>query len=368
VGQARPGADRTDVEYAWPQRLLRPPPDVPIVYIDLNHWIGLTKAATGHPDGNRHLPALEALRTRAQEIVIPLAAPLYMEMAGIRDPRQRFEIAAVMEELSAFRCLMTGPEVTTLELDAAVARIAGTRERFGPLPLIGTGALQAFGKVGGLRVRSADGGDVTEEARRQWRGGPEAFDVFQAEAELTLDRAVLRGPTDAEVPQLQALGWDPTSAKRTAENRAEQQREHARTLDEDPRWRRGRLRDVVAARYIALEVYEGFNRVLTEHDLQLSDIASGPDGMRRFTDSMPSADAWITLHTAAHRNATSRWTPNDIFDIDALCFAAPYCTIVLTERHATHVLQTADLPARTGTTVVATPEELVAALACRDAT
>jgi hypothetical protein len=169
VGQARPGADRTDVEYVWPERLLRPSADVPIVYIDLNHWIGLAKAATGHRDGKRHLPALEALRAAAQEIVIPLAAPLYMEMAGIRDPRQRFQIAAVMEELSAFRCLMTGPEVTTLELDAAVPRIAGTRERFGPLPLIGTGALQAFGKVGGLRVRSADGDDVTERARREWR-------------------------------------------------------------------------------------------------------------------------------------------------------------------------------------------------------
>jgi hypothetical protein len=83
---------------------------------------------------------------------------------------------------------------------------------------------------------------------------------------------------------------------------------------------------------------------------------------------MPSADAWITLHTAAHRNATTRWTANDIFDIDALSFAVPYCTIVLTERHATHVLHTANLPARTGTTVVATPEELVAALAAHNAT
>jgi hypothetical protein len=111
-----------------------------------------------------------------------------------------------------------------------------------------------------------------------------------------------------------------------------------------------------------------FNRVLAQHDLQLSDVASGPDQMRRFTDSMPSADAWITLYTAAHRNATTRWTPNHIFDIDALSFAVPYSTIVLTERHATHVLHAANLPARTATIVVATPEELVAALAPRHAT
>ena len=368
VGQARPGADRTDVEYVWPQRLVRPLREGPIVYLDLNHWIGLAKAATGHGDGERHRPALKALRAAAQQFVVVLAAPLYMEMAGIRDPRQRFDIAAVMEELSGFRCLMTGSEVTTLELDAAVARIAGTHERFGSLPLIGTGALQAFGRVGGLRVRSADGDDVTERARREWRGGPEAFDAFRAEAELMLDRAILRGPTDDEVPKLQARGWDPTTAKRTATRRAEQQREHARALDEEPRWRRGRLRDVVAARYLALEIYETFNHVLAAHDLQLSDVVSGPEDIRRFTDCMPSADAWITLHTAAHRNATTRWTPNDIFDIDALSFAVPYCDVVLTERHACHVLHAAKLPARMGTVVVATAEELVAALAPHNAT
>ena len=80
----------------------------------------------------------------------------------------------------------------------------------------------------------------------------------------------------SEVPRLQALGWDPTVAKHTAKERAEQQRARARVLDEDPRWRRGRLRDVIAARYVALEVYEAFSRVLRERDLEFSDIASGP--------------------------------------------------------------------------------------------
>jgi hypothetical protein len=170
------------------------------------------------------------------------------------------------------------------------------------------------------------------------------------------------------VADLEALGWDPTIAKRTATERAQQQREHARVLDEDPRWRRGRLRDVVGARYIALEINDAFNRILTAHELQLSDVAACPEHKRRFTDSMPSADTWITLHTAAHRNATTRWTPNDIFDIDALSFAVPYCDIVLTERHACHVLHAAKLPARVGTAVIATPDELVTTVALPDAT
>ena len=356
----RPGADRTDIEYGSP-RLLRPPAEIAIVYLDLNQWIGLTKAAVGHPDGERYETALTALRAAGDRVVVPLAAPHYMEMAGIRDPRQRFDIAAVMEELSGFRCLMTGPDVTALEIEEALERLAGTRQRFQAMPLIGDGALQAFGKRGGLRVRSPDG-DVTEKARLQWPGGPDEFDAWRRNAEFEFNRAVLRGPTDAEAPSLRAAGWDPTVAKRTACDRAQQQREHARVLDDNPRWRRGRLRDVVAARYLSLEIRETLNRALLARHLELSSVFSSPEEIRRFTDSMPSADTWITLQTAAHRNPATRWTPNDIFDIDALSFAVPYCDIVATERHARHVLRAAKLPERLATTVVATPQELVSPL------
>jgi hypothetical protein len=361
----RPGADRSDVAYTWPSRLLRPSRDIAIVYLDLNHWIGLAKANTGHPDGERHRPALEALRAAADRIIVPLSAPHYMEMSGIADPRQRFDVAAVMEELSRFRCLMSGPTVTALELEGAFERVAGTPQRFAPTPLIGRGALQAFGKAGGLQIRSPEG-DVTENTRLEWPGGPEAFDAFRRDAELTLNRALLRGPTDEGVPELQKLGWDPTIAKGIAEKRAQQQREHARVLDDDDRWRRGRLRDVIAARYLTLEIQAALNQAVTAHGLRISELFANVDDIRHFTDTMPSADTWITLHTAAHRNAETPWRPNDIFDIDALSFAVPYCDIVVTERHASHVLHAAKLPSRVGTEVLATPEELVRSLSHGD--
>ena len=198
----RPGVDRTDVEYAWPPRLMRPPSDIKLVYLDLNHWISLAKANTGHRDGHRYRPALEALRIAGDCIVVPLAAPHYMEMAGIKDPRQRREIAEVMEELSGFRTLMTGPTITPLELDAALARVANVGPRFAPLPLIGHGALQAFGMAGGLRIRSADGADITDQARTEYGDEPEAFDRWREAAELTADatccgdhRTTMRSPS-----------------------------------------------------------------------------------------------------------------------------------------------------------------------------
>lgn len=83
---------------------------------------------------------------------------------------------------------------------------------------------------------------------------------------------------------------------------------------------------------------------------------------------MPSADVRISMLTAAHRNPQTRWTPNDIFDIDALSDAVPYCDIVVTERHAHHVLHSAGLPDRVGTMVLASLEDLVAALVDGDLT
>jgi hypothetical protein len=48
----RTGAERTDVAVLWPSRLLRPQ-HTRLVYLDLNQWIGLAKAAVGHRDGKR---------------------------------------------------------------------------------------------------------------------------------------------------------------------------------------------------------------------------------------------------------------------------------------------------------------------------
>jgi hypothetical protein len=64
--------------------------------------------------------------------------------------------------------------------------------------------------------------------------------------------------------------------------------------------------------------------------------------------------------TAAHRNAQTSWTSNDIFDLDALSIAVPCCDAVVTERHARHMLSAAGLPRRLGTEALATLDELVA--------
>jgi hypothetical protein len=363
------GAVRTNVDYAWPS-FVKPEPPIPIAYLDLNHWISLAKAAVGHPDGARSRPALDALRElrTAGRVLFPLSSTHYMEMVRIRSARQRFDVAGVMEELSGFTCLMDRTVVIRLELQEAFCRLLGEAARvYDPLPLIGNGGMQALGMRGDLRVRDGEQQDVTDDARARWPGGPEAFDTWRRDAERQLNRALLAGPSEDEKQELREEGWSPEKAMEVTKKRAQQENEQAARLAKEPRWRRGRLRDVVAARYLALEIEDTVNEESARLGIDFPSLFPEPDAVRRFTDSMPSADVWITLLTARHRNPQAPWTVNDIHDADALSVAVPYCDFVATERHATHLLQAAGLPRRVATTVVATLDELVAAITALDA-
>jgi hypothetical protein len=339
----RVGVDRSAAEYVWPGILMRPWP-TQLVYLDLNHWIQLAKAAIGHPAGAPHRDALDILRDAkaSGRIVCPLSATHYMEMAAITDPRQRADVAAIMEELSRFATLLSRTVVIRVEIEALLDAVARPRpDPYVQVPLVAFGSGPAFGVRGGLRIRSTAGDDVTEEVRLDHRDGVEEFDRRLAEAELRLERAVLRGPTDAEVPALKARGWDPTSARRFAERRAKEEREQAARLDAEPKWRTGRLRDVVAARYVALEINEMLFEALAARDLKLEDVWRDPPTARNLVDSMPSADVCVSLTRGAHRNPQTNWTANHIFDIDALSLSVPYCDVVATDSHACHLLKAA---------------------------
>ncbi|MDQ1583824.1 MAG: hypothetical protein QOF36_1878 [Microbacteriaceae bacterium] len=356
-----------ELPYLWPTRLLRPDNEAQLVYLDLNHWISLARAATGHAGGGRFRDTLDLLRALCGDgrVVCPLLSTHYMEMSAIGDSRRRFDVAAVMEELSDFRCLMPRDVIMQIEFEAALDELGHeTPDPHEEIELLGRGVLQAFGKRGGVRIRDRRGEDVTEHTRRGWPGGPEAFDAWAAESERLLDRSVLRGPSAEQASELRALGWDPMAARQIAEKRAGQERDQVSRFDAAPEYRRDRLRDTVAARYLALEAEPQFQRAMRVRGINkpsvfLSDI----DTARMFTASLPSADAYITVMAGRHRDANRRWTANDIFDIDALSVAVPYCDVVLTDKAAAHSANATGLAARLDATVLAKLDDLVAELA-----
>jgi hypothetical protein len=328
-----------------------------VVYLDLNHWIGLAKASARHPDGERYLPLLERMRAAPPNLVFPLGSVHFMEMQGIADPRQRSDVTRVMEEASGFRTLTSAVTVMELEFEAALAALEGSTPRSPEIELLGDGVLHAFGRKGGLQVYSP-AGDVTEKTRASWPGGPAAFDAFSRDADTQLARSVLAGPSDEDTPKLLAAGWDPLAARKVAEERAAQHEELRLKLNADPRFRRGRTRDLVSAWYLAQEALTTLTAAAARHPDAIRLISENRDVARSLTDSMPTGDAHISLVTAAHRNAQTVWSSNSILDIDALSLAVAYCDVVLTERHFGRQLQATGVAARAGTKVFTAPSEL----------
>lgn len=356
------GEASTTSEFAWADRLLQPVRPPAIVYLDLNHWIGLAKAATNHHDSQRYAPLLRCSRdaVKAGRVRFVLSDTIYAEMANISDPRQRQDLANVMEELTYFGTLIARPVVMRLELEAALDRLGGpVAAQYEAISVIGKGVLQAFGRQGGLHVFDGAGADVTGDVRNE--NGHDEFDSWVDAAELEMERRMLAGPTDDEADKLRLDGrYNPGAARSTAERRAEQERELARRLDGEPRWRRGRITDVVGAHELIVEEIDMITEQMIIRGTTIGALV-GEDRqtMRAFAQSMPGTAVAIAIKSHYHRDGNRRWTLNDVHDIDALALAVPYCDAVFTDASARNALIGASLDARMETVLPRLPNDLI---------
>lgn len=352
------GRRRTSTPFRFPPMLKRAP-GPPVTYLDLNQWVYLAQAATNHPNGARHAGTLKSLRrlVTAGELTIVTSSTTYMEISLIADPRQRQDLAEVIEELTGFKALLCAHLIMRLEVETVLDQRIGPRlVPYAPLDLIGTGFGHALGVSGQLQIRGPDG-KTTEHVRAEWAHGEAAFDDWLADMQLEGERRFLRGPRDEDIAELRRLGWDQDAFRQIAADRATEEHAQAGRFNDDDRWRRGRIRDVLGARYMCFEVLDYLNEgVAARHstnNVAFHDRAS----MRSFVDSMPSADARLSLLVARHRNPQSTWTANDIYDLDALSIAAAYCDVVVCESHVAHLLRQEGIAERLATTAL-NPTEL----------
>lgn len=337
-------ADGTDPGpgLVWPKSLTRPARPPELVYLDLNVFIYLARTAAGQqaPDGYLPLLAQARLAANSGQIQFVLSAVHYYEMAGIADPAQRASVAAMMEELTSFAVLLGRVTIAQLELDAALHALLGTdpASATDPVDIVGFGFGRAFGMRGGLLVRDPAGNDVTAELRAQL--GAEEFDRSWRQANLQLERAMLAGPSDTQAAELRATSvYRPELTREGNERRAKQERDQAARLSAEPRWRTGRLRDVISAREVALEWLAQFNEAVGDRrDVVDAALMKDRATIRTFTESMPSSRVAITMKTRYHRNPQHAWSPNDISDIDAMAITVPYCDAVFTDKAARNAL------------------------------
>ena len=183
------------------------------------------------------------------------------------------------------------------------------------------------------------------------------FDRLLASADVELGRKVLAGPTLQEEPHMRSLGWRPGESG-VGEQRAAQEREQQDRFRANPRWRRGRIRDVVTAREVLIEVNRPLSEAANDRTIDLADLFPTPEHARSAFDSMPSFDVAVTLKVAYHEDLNHRWTPNDIHDIDALGSTIPYCDVVVTDKAAASQIERTGVAERLQTVVLSSIEAL----------
>ena len=321
----------------WPTTLRLPTRPPKLIYLDLNHWIGLAKAHSGHLDGKKHKCILEAClkAVKNDKAVFPLSAAIYSEIAKITSYRQRRDLQKVIEQVCRYVVVTSLADVATHEIETALDQVVGPN----PVPLntidyLDWGVSRAFGKAGGIRIESPNGDDVTEEFRRAYPLGPEAFDTILLNAQLELNRKAIEGPTPQEEPRLRGLGWSPEVIVQEHERKASDERAQARRLDDYPNWRLGRIRDVITAREAVIEVGDIFAEGFAARGPGAADqfFAAKLDDLRSIYGAMPSLDVAVTLKMSLHRDPNHKWMNNDVYDIRALALTIPYCDVVVTDR------------------------------------
>jgi hypothetical protein len=253
------GRARSEVPYRWASTLRVPTRPPRLVYLDLNHWVSLAKANCGHRDGERFRQALDVLvdARSAGGAVFPISDSTFFEVSKIKQFRQRRDLRDVIEMVSGYSVVTSRSVIATHEIEAALDELVGPSSRpINSMDYLDWGVARAFGMVGGFRVFDDAGNDVTASARAEFPQGPDAFDELFADAELQLIRSVLAGPSPDEELELRLLGSRGGDDGGIGAKRAGQEMEQAARFEADSSWRRGRIRDAVAAREVLIELNE----------------------------------------------------------------------------------------------------------------
>lgn len=332
-------------ELVW-AGVTRPP--IPLVYLDLNHFIQLAKASratrglvTDSGKAIAVLPGYSDLLAAARRAktenraIFPLSAVHFVEVAhSVPSPRQRGHVADVMEELSGFTYLLGRPSIIEMEIAAGLDQVYGTPPSYASMPLLGQSALWAFGRSGGFKFFNEVTGEDTE-AQLRTELGHQAFEEQLVEMRHFMERKLLEGPQDSEIAELRARGYAPETFQTGAESRLAFELETSAILEEDPSWRRARLRDLVFAREVAHEGVTALVRHLQQREEEgLPHNDPEPAEMVALWAAMPQIQVAATMKTRYHRNPGHRWKTNHIADIDALAVAYAYCDALLTDSEA----------------------------------
>jgi len=333
-----------------------PAQDAFSVYLDLNHWISLAKARVGRPDGARFVPCLDLLMKAVDsgKVILPLGRTHYLEVANVTDVRQRADIANTMAVLSGFTTLAARKHRLRCEVAQALHQRVGR-------PLFPE-RLKPFGRGFAFTLGVSDG--PAGHLRPVGGASPTMSAPYRAELEFRLNQAaeylLLRGPAPEDLAAMP--GYDLSAVQAIAEARAAREQELFALLQTDPADKR-RLGDIAHARGLYWELGPQLPGLLAAAGLSVeSFFYKGKDWITSFLDTVPALAVRTSLVMQTNKNGTRAWTRNDIYDIDALEAAVPYCNVVVTEKYACRVINQSGLADRFATKVVRRLDDLIPTL------
>lgn len=349
------------IELVWPTELALPARPPSLVYLDINHWINLTKAKLGRgsDEYSKLLKECRSARTRGAARFV-LTSSFVEEFSAIGNPKKRDQIVDLIDGLTDFEYLAGLVDIMKLELQAFLDVKTGTHGMgWGSVHLVGSSMLHSFGRIGGLSIRdSKTGVDVTEQARLH--GGAD-FESRFARMNREAERQLLAGPRDEELGPLRAQGYQPERSRQNHHNNVLIEQEFAdERLNEH--WRKGRLLDVVAARHLNLELIDMLTHELLARELTFLEVAETFTQRLQLPLAMPSSAVFVGMKAHYHQDANHKWTDNDLHDIAALAVAVPYCDIVFTDAAARNALLASKLDQHLNTQIPRTPADLSAIL------
>jgi hypothetical protein len=326
----------------------------PSVYLDQWVWIRLARANVGRPLKPSDVALLESLKTAAEAgVAFPMSATHYEETIRITDPAQRREIARVMAPIAMGRTIRKQSDLVRHQLLTALHETIG-RPTFRPAPtqILGIGVHWAFiGTEGFMTVVDTDG-RVLNSVDPNWTRRLNQYCEF----------SLMAGPTDAEIPKLEKVGYvDPRYFETNEGNRLAWEQsylEQAANIKS-----REELRVALFARELTHEYPVTLQTILNQYRLSISSIVNGSKTnsraqMMAFSERVPTIRIAVDMKLELFRNPSRPWTWNMLRDIDALSVAVPLCDMVVCDRDALHLLRRSGAPDRYGTTVTENLEDL----------
>lgn len=336
-------------------------PRIPLVYLDLNTIIYIARALSGDTRVPRSYVDLyrgALLAKSEQRAMFPLSGEHLWEISKITNPKQRGDLADILETLSDYNYLLGRTVIAELEFEAGMAKIMGEDISAKSVQLVRPTFGQAFGWVGGIKIRNGAGDDASDAVRAQMTDAD--FDKLMARMNYEMERRMLRGPPDDDLKDLRAdPNFRPEVAIESQKQRVQWELDTERVLTQHSNWRRGRLRDVIGGREIAHEWLDMFARMrIDRRKAGMPDFDPSDDERRSFMGSMPHTQVAISVKTRYHKNPQHNWTVNDIVDIDAVSIAYAYCEAVFPDKAVRAALQNSKELRTIGTFVPRRPEEL----------